>query len=485
MLFNSYVFIFAFLPLVLCGYYIFASRLGMKWALFWLILASLFFYGWWNPVYLALILVSIVFNYAVSRRIEGSRNRHFLVLGIAVNLGFLAYFKYANFFVENLNALFETGLVMETVILPLAISFFTFQQIAFLVDTYRQESHAYSFLNYSLFVCFFPQLIAGPIVHHRQMMPQFASPSLMNERARNLAVGCSIFAIGLFKKVVIADSISVYSTPLFSAAEQGQTLSFYEAWCAALAYTGQLYFDFSGYSDMAIGLGRMFGIRLPINFNSPYKAGSIIEFWKRWHITLSTFLRDYLYIPLGGNRKGPARRYLNLIITMLLGGLWHGAGWLFVIWGLLHGTYLVVNHAWRNGRSRFSFRVTRIERILYHLVTFLAVVVAWVFFRAESLDSALAILHSMVGFGADLQVFQSEQVDLKMAFTLIPVVLLLAWFAPNSQEIMAQPKDSDKVLERTWLRWQPRVYFACICSLAVLVSLTMMQGNSEFLYFQF
>ncbi|TNC80995.1 MAG: membrane-bound O-acyltransferase family protein [Oleiphilus sp.] len=487
MLFNSYVFIFAFLPLVLVGYYLLASRMGMKWALFWLILASLFFYGWWNPIYLTLILVSIVFNYAISKRIEGKRNRHLLTLGIAVNLGLLAYFKYANFFVDNLNTLFEAGLVLETVILPLAISFFTFQQIAFLVDTYRQESHAYSFLNYSLFVCFFPQLIAGPIVHHRQMMPQFASPSLLNERSRNIAIGFSIFAIGLFKKVVIADSIAAYSTPLFSAAEQGDTLNFYEAWCAALAYTGQLYFDFSGYSDMAIGLGRMFGIRLPLNFNSPYKSGSIIEFWKRWHITLSTFLRDYLYIPLGGNRKGPARRYVNLIITMLLGGLWHGAGWLFVIWGLLHGVYLVINHAWRNLRSDISLRVTGLERSFYHLLTFLAVVVAWVFFRAESLDSAWSILQSMFSAGFLRQEFHSDQVDLSMAFILIPIVILIAWFAPNSQEMMAQDQSSgqDASADRVWLRWRPSAYFACACSLAVLVSLSMMQGNSEFLYFQF
>ena len=303
MLFNSYEFIFLFLPTVLLCFHLIGKQGYHRVAIAWLICVSLFFYGWWNPAYLLLILSSVLLNYSVGVLLihNSGRNllsKNILGIGVSVNLAILGYFKYANFFVDNLNALSDTNLILNEVILPLAISFFTFQQIAYLVDAYRGKIIEYNFLHYCLFVTFFPQLIAGPIVHHKEMLPQFANDAIYKLRSKSLAIGMTIFALGLFKKVVIADGISIYATPVFDAAEAGIILTFFEAWSGALAYTFQLYFDFSGYSDMAIGIARMFGIRLPLNFNSPYKATSIIDFWRRWHITLSRFLRDYLYISL-------------------------------------------------------------------------------------------------------------------------------------------------------------------------------------------
>ena len=350
----------------------------------------MFFYGWWNPVYLGLILGSILFNYAVGFSLLGRPHKLTLFLGVAGNLGVLGYFKYANFFIDNINALTSNDIILEQIILPLGISFFTFQQITYLVDAYRGETREYNFLHYCLFVVFFPQLIAGPIVHHKEMLPQFAKDALYGLKSRNLAVGFTIFIIGLFKKVVLADGIAVHATSVFAGAEHGVYLTFFEAWGGALAYSFQLYFDFSGYSDMAIGLARMFGIRLPLNFNSPFKATSIIDFWRRWHITLSRFLRDYLYIPLGGNRKGEARRFTNLMIAMLLGGLWHGAGWNFVLFGLAHGTYIVICGAWVKVKKNISdnsvIKSTVVANSIGRVITFLAVVLAFVPFRAESME---------------------------------------------------------------------------------------------------
>ena len=309
----------------------------MRMAMGWLVIASLFFYAWWNPVYLGLILVSILFNYTLGAILYKKRRKMLLVLGIAINLALLLYFKYAMFFVSTFNALTGGDFYIKQIVLPLAISFFTFQQIAYLVDVYRGRTYEYNFLHYCLFVSFFPQLISGPIVHHGEMLPQFEKKRVYRLNYEDLSVGLSVFFIGLFKKVVLADGMAEYATPIFNAVSQGIPLSFFESWLGLLAYGLQIYFDFSSYCDMAIGLGRMFGIYLPINFYSPYKAVNVIDFWRKWHITLSRFLRDYLYIPLGGNRKGRVRRYTNLMITMLLGGLWHGANWTFVIWGFLFG----------------------------------------------------------------------------------------------------------------------------------------------------
>src|SRR5579863_7143772 len=394
MLFNSYPFIFVFLPTALFGYFA-SRRLGRHAPVIWLALASLVFYSFSNWPFVALLLASIAFNYLIGWLLI-SRNLHerprFAVLaaGVAGDLLALGVFKYAGFVVGNFNAMFSTSIVVN-ILLPVGISFYTFTQIAFLVDAYRGKVAHYALPHYALFVTYFPHLIAGPLLHHRDMIPQFESTAAKRINPRLILYGLIIFGIGLCKKTVLADGIQ----PLVALAFHQAPPSFDQAWIGALAYTFQLYFDFSGYSDMAIGISLMFGIFLPLNFNSPYKAVNIIDFWRRWNMTLSQFLRDYLYIPLGGNRHGSLLRYVNLMITMLLGGLWHGAAWTFVIWGALHGLYLCANHAWINYGPPISPRLARPAGVVAFLLTFLAVVVAWVFFRADSLVSALSVLSDM------------------------------------------------------------------------------------------
>lgn len=495
MLFNSYTFLLAFLPVSLLIFH--GLRLaGHTRASFGaLVLLSLIFYGYWNPVYLLLLIPLTLLNFAIAhaiiaRRIDRARAaRGILFAGIATNLGVLGYFKYANFFVDNVNTLFSTHIVIASIVLPLGISFFTFQKIAFLVDAYRGRVDRMNLLDFSLFVSFFPQLIAGPIVHHADVLPQFRNPA---RAYRHYVVqGATIFAIGLAKKVLLADTAALYATPGFDAASNGVALDAASAWLAALAYTVQLYFDFSGYSDMAIGAALMFGIRLPVNFASPYKAVSIIDFWRRWHITLSRFLRDYLYIPLGGNRHGSGRRYLNLIATMLLGGLWHGAGWTYVMWGALHGLYLMINHAWRAIRHRLSWlpsEIGHVELFLGRALTFLAVVVAWVFFRAANFDTAIALLRSMSG--AHSAAAPSSAIGDTSAMLVVTALLLIAWFAPNTQELMryrgpGDTSDEAAPTRRTKPTWQPTFRWAVISGGLFAVSAMSLSKVSEFLYFQF
>jgi alginate O-acetyltransferase complex protein AlgI len=404
MLFTTATFAFVYLPLVLVGYFL-LGRHSRAWAAGWLFVASVFFYGYWMPEFTLLLLASIGMNFTVGNRIAVSTgrrvSRRWLVAGVATNLALLAYFKYANFFIDNLNAALGLDWRLAEVILPIGISFYTFTQIAFLVDTWHGKVHEARPVHYGLFVTFFPHLIAGPVLHHAQMMPQFADPSVYRFSAVRFWGGMAVFAIGLFKKVVLADGIAPYADAVFGPADEGIAPSLHEAWIGALAYTFQLYFDFSGYSDMAIGLSWMFNVRLPINFDSPYKATSISDFWRRWHITLSTFLRDYLYVPLGGNRKGPTRRHINLALTMILGGLWHGASWSFVLWGTLHGAYLIVNHGFRALCDRLGWAEflsgNRFFKVFGWALTFLCVVVAWVFFRAHTLPGALLMLQGMAG----------------------------------------------------------------------------------------
>lgn len=405
MLFNSWQFILVFLPVSVITYFWLNQLRLLTAGKAWLVLVSLVFYAYWDPRYLPLMLGSILVNYAIGTGLaqahpgQGCTDGHprlrvnrkvVLGIGIAANLLLLGYFKYTDFFLGNLNSALGTSFDLPHIVLPLAISFFTFTQIVYLVDSYRGETAEYDLLNYALFVTFFPHLIAGPIVQHSQIMPQFASRWTMVARSSNIAKGLFIFSIGLFKKVVIADHFAVWADAGFDG---GQPLGFVEAWTATLSYTFQLYFDFSGYCDMAIGASLLFNIWLPINFNSPYKALDIQDFWRRWHITLSNFLRDYLYIPLGGNRRGEFRTYANLLITFLLGGLWHGATWMFVIWGALHGIALAVHRVWRGfGRP--------LPRPVAWLLTFLFVNVAWVFFRAKTLEDAQRVLAGMVDFGS-------------------------------------------------------------------------------------
>jgi alginate O-acetyltransferase complex protein AlgI len=349
MLFNSLEFIFIFLPLVYLGFCM-AARLGNSAAVIWLSAASFAFYGIWNREFLPLLIASTLLNFTIGLLIlRGGRFSAFwCALGIILNLAGLAVFKYADFIIENVNALAGSESSPLSLPLPPGISFFTFTQIAFLVDARRgAASGRYEMAGYSLFVNWFPHLIAGPVLHHAKIIPQFQRLAGKVKNYDNLASGLTLFAIGMGKKLLLADPLSLLATPVFDSAAQGLEPSLLAAWSGAIAYSFQIYFDFSGYSDMAVGLSRMFNVELPINFASPYKATSIIDFWRRWHISLSAFLRDYLYIPLGGNRKGPLRRYTNLMLTMLLGGLWHGASWGFVLWGGMHGLYLIVNHLWQ------------------------------------------------------------------------------------------------------------------------------------------
>jgi alginate O-acetyltransferase complex protein AlgI len=507
LLFNSYEFLFLFLPATLAVFFVLSGRRHFKAAAAWLALASVFFYGYWSPRYVVLLLASIALNFSAGRALlwchaheRPGRARLVLVVALVANLLALAWFKYANFFVESVNGVVGTGWSLPEIVLPIGISFFTFTQIAFLVDTYKGKVRESKIVPYTLFVTFFPHLIAGPVLHHAEMMPQFDRQSTYRFRVHNFLIGTAFFAIGLFKKVVLADGIQPYVGPVFEA-DPGYALSLLEAWGGVLAYTLQLYFDFSGYSDMAIGLSKMVNVDLPLNFDSPYKAANIADFWRRWHMTLSRFLRDYLYIPLGGNRRGEAQRYANLMITMLLGGLWHGAGWTFVIWGGLHGLYLVVHQAWQGLRNRYAFLASTRPTLLGHgvavLVTFLSVVVAWVFFRATSLDAALRVLQGMAGVnGLALPLewaesFAALPADFRVLeawggvrqFAWIGVLLLFVWCVPNSQQLIELLKRHAVALRHEHWRWMSLGGLAVVVFL--LVAINGSHGSSEFIYFNF
>lgn len=494
MLFTTATFAFLFLPLVLAGYYLLGRRTQTG-AAAWLLAASLFFYGYWMPVFTLLLVASIVTNFQcgklIARTVPGSvAARAWLAAGVVFNLGLLAYFKYANFFVANLDALLGLHWGPLKVILPIGISFYTFTQIAFLVDTWSRKVNEARPIHYGLFVTYFPHLVAGPVLHHAQMMPQFADASVYRFDAARFWGGLAIFALGLFKKVVIADGVAPYADAIFKPADAGLMPSPHEAWIGALAYTFQLYFDFSGYSDMAIGLSWMFNIRLPFNFDSPYKALNISDFWRRWHISLSTFLRDYLYIAMGGNRKGKLRRYLNLAITMVLGGLWHGANWSFVLWGALHGAYLVVNHAFGALVQRLGLAArlqgSKAFACASWSLTALAVIVAWVFFRAETMPGALRMLQAMSGA-------VSPQVDAGallwnaglhagVAWRWCLVLALAVVALPNSNRI------GQWLLQAAAARQALRMLIggAALCSAVFLVVLnTMRDSVSAFIYFNF
>lgn len=493
MLFNSYLFIFLFFPITLIGMFC-LGKYSHRLAALWLVLASLTFYAEWDAHFVLLLLGSIMFNYGASYWIGLQRNagsnrqaRYALAFAIIANLLLLGYFKYANFFITSTNQLLGSDFPSLNIILPLGISFFTFTQIAFLVDVYRGIAREYNFIHYLLFITYFPHLIAGPVLHHKQMMPQFAKTSTYQFNAEHFVVGLTIFILGLSKKVLVADHLSVQATPIFNAVRDGQILTLPEAWNGALAYTLQLYFDFSGYSDMAIGLSLMLNVRLPMNFDSPYKSTSIIDFWKRWHMTLSAFLRDYLYIPLGGNRQGSARRYINLITTMLLGGLWHGAGWTFIIWGALHGLYLTLNHGWREFKLHLGWGDGgTFSRLIAGALTFIAVVVAWVFFRADNLTVAYSMLRSMFGVYG----LRSDWLPIREQLKVIIPPLLIVWLLPNVREmlILYRPTWNDTIGETSFtgnFKWKPTKLTAVLMGLLFALSLIGITSSSEFLYFQF
>lgn len=516
MLFNSSEFIFCFLPVTIIGFYL-LLRLGASNARYiWLTLCSLFFYGWWNPWYLVLIVMSMLFNYAVGWQLLRIRRyrRRLLIFGIAVNMASIGYFKYTCFFVSNVNRFVSDPWTIPEILLPLGISFFTFQQITYLIDSYRNQTREYNFVHYCLFVTFFPQLIAGPIVHHREMLPQFARNMHHGQLTRNLIVGMGMFTIGLFKKIALADNLSDVANPIFAQVHIGHDIDFVMGWLAALSYTFQLYFDFSGYSDMAVGLGFCFGIRLPANFNSPYKAQSIMEFWRRWHITLSRFLRDYLYIPLGGRHKCRILQFLSILVTMFLGGLWHGAGWTFVLWGILHGMYLCTNHGWHHFKRTIGITSTRRHSMwsfCARVLTFVSVSIGWVLFRSESLNDALAVLKGMAGLnGCQIPLVwvknwpalaehldagywtRISRVKMSSDTPLIFWSFVICFLLPNTLQLFRMyrpyldaPGYRIKQERPRWLLWKPNVAWAVILAYMLLYSIIRLNRVSEFLYFNF
>ncbi len=541
MLFNSYVFIFGFLPISLTGFHVLGGRSRDR-AILWLIGASLAFYAWWRPVNVLLIAPSILINYAAARTLarwaetRPGTARALLVGGILFNLTFLGYFKYATFIAGTVNDVFGANLVLTHVILPLGISFITFQKIAFLIDVHAGRVTSFTFEDYVLFVLFFPQLVAGPIVHYREMVPQFHAARCRLEW-QDLAVGASLFSFGLFKKAVLADSIAAYASPIYAAAGQGGRIALANAWIAALGFTLQIYFDFSGYSDMALGLARGFGIKLPINFNSPLRASSMIDFWLRWHVSLTRFLTAYIYNPLalaltrrrlakgrpvlGGRRPSPAAFAALLmfptVTTMFISGLWHGAGYTFVIWGLLHGLFLTINHGWRMVRPRAWAGTKGYRRVMPpvgFIVTFLCVVGAMVMFRAPTVGTALGLWRGMVGLnGVALPQSIYEQLgtlatwlhaagvsaseESGSAFIYgciwIAALLVVALALPNTLEIMeryepaigVKPRAADRPSLVPTLTWRPSTVWAVGVSVAAAAGILSLGRLSEFLYWQF
>ena len=484
MLFNSYAFLLAFMPIVLAGMALLRRFGHTRYLVPFLSIASLAFYAYWDARYAPLLITSIIFNYfvgtALTKQAAPRQGTALLWTGLVANLSLLGFFKYAGFFAENTNALLGTELYVVRMVLPLGVSFFTFTQIEYLVDAWRGTASRYSLGEYVLFVSFFPHLIAGPILCHREVIPQF-SDGLRRFSERAFATGVVFFALGLFKKTIIADSLAPWVNESFAGVG---SLTLVDAWAGALAYTLQLYFDFSGYSDMAVGLALMLNIRIPFNFDSPYKARSIAEFWRRWHITLSSFLRDYLYIPLGGNRKGLVRTMANLMVTMLLGGLWHGAGWTFILWGAWHGLLLSVNHAWRR-------TALRTRPFMAWAMTLVAVVIGWVVFRAPTMEAAVRYLGSMAGINGvvlppkyaaivgwmhlpglrfgELTALSPSRFELKLL--LLAGLLAFVALLPNTQQLAE--------------RIEPQFRWAVFVAACFFLGFLMVGRVAPFLYYQF
>ena len=477
MLFNSYVFLLAFLPLTLLVYFLLGrlpERIQLNKAF--LVLASFVFYGYNNPSYVPIIVSSILVNYVLSQLMLVSEKKiirlPLMLLGLGLNLGVLFYFKYHDFFAENMNAFFGTNWALYRVALPLGISFFTFQQLSYVIDSYRRTVPRYNILDYALFVTFFPQLVAGPIVLHSEIVPQFADPKNRRFNFDNFAPGLYAFALGLFKKVIVADTFGVAVEAGFADALSLNTV---EAWFIAIGYTLQLYFDFSGYCDVATGVGLMFNIKIPLNFNSPYKSLNIREFWQRWHITLSRFLTSYIYFPLGGNRKGTLRTYVNLMIVFLASGLWHGAGWLFLLWGLMHGAASVLYRI-------FKKPYDTMPKALQWLATFLFVVVAWVFFRATSMADATGVLSSMFSMN-----FGPVRDGIVSAFELpggilsrFNLIIMAAWYVLSLFACVFLRNTYEKTMD-----FKPTLINAFM-TVALILYVTLSLSNvSVFLYFNF
>lgn len=484
MLFNSYIFIFLFFPITLIGYFILGKINKLQVRNIFLIGMSLWFYGYFNPSYLWIICGSIIFNYVASKLIQRANTKTtaklITAVAVIVNIAIIFYYKYYDFFISNVNSVFGTTYELKHIILPLGISFFTFQQLSYIIDSYHGETDGYRFDEYALFVCYFPQLIAGPIVLHDEIIPQFRKDSSRHYNSENFARGMYIFALGLFKKVIVADTFSAAVNWGFSDIA---SLGSLEAWIVSISYTFQLYFDFSGYCDMAIGIGAMMNIDITQNFNSPYKALSIPEFWSRWHITLTRFLRAYIYFPLGGNRKGTLRTYFNIMVVFLVSGIWHGANWTFIVWGLLHGLLQCITRL-------FNKQYERLSAVTKWMITMFFVNILWVVFRADSLSTAANFIMRMF-FSPDFSI----SADLSKCFQLIEFTqlrylipegiqyylfnyemwafLTLALFGvlnfKNSKDFTFKPNFGRGVLTVVFTFW----------------SIISLSGVSEFLYFNF
>ena len=469
MLFSSYEFLFCFLPITIIGYYLILNAKKVNMARVWLVIASLFFYGWFNIKYLPIIIISILINFVIDKCIkkEDKHKKIYFIIGSIFNVGLLCYFKYYDFFVENVNILFKTNWTLKHLLLPLGISFFSFQQLSYLIDVYKGETKDYSLLNFSLFVTFFPQLIAGPIVLHSEIMPQFDDKEKQKLNWDNIASGIFMFSMGFFKKLVIADSFAIWATNGFDSIS---SLTFYQAWFISLSYTIQIYFDFSGYSDMAVGIGKIFNIDLPANFLSPYKATSISEFWRRWHITLGRALSTYVYKPLGGNRKGRVKTYINLLLTFLVSGLWHGAAWTFVFWGLLHGIASVIDRLFRDNNWK-------INKYVSWILTFMFVNCAWVFFRATTFERAFEILTAMfsVPSGGVLNmagiITNGSIIIIGLVYILLVISLVVTLSFKNTYELA-------ETFDYTTIN---TVYVVIL----MVVGISFMPRISPFIYFNF
>lgn len=544
MLFNSVEFLLYFLPASLAGFYLLGSLNWRRMAIGWLTLTSLFFYGWWNATYVPLLVGSMIVNFLIGRSLSHRPRKWLLLIGVAANLALLGVYKYAGFFVTTVNAM-GAGWTVPTILLPLAISFFTFQQIAYLSDAYEGVAEEPSFSNYCMFISFFPHLIAGPITHHKEMLPQFRSPTMFRLEPLMFVLGVTMFLIGLFKKVVLADTLAVWVGPVFDAAKAGNHMTALDAWAGSFCYMLQIYFDFSGYTDMAIGLGLLFGVRLPQNFDSPYKARNIIEFWSRWHMTLTRFLTAYIYNPIVlsltrarlAKGKPVIRRgkttvsafgmliAIPTIVTMFLAGLWHGAGWQFIVFGTLHGLYLTVNHAWRMLKARWGWAADSthaVTRAASVLLTMFCVLIALIFFRSADVGSAVGLLSDMVAshglfvpyypydnahwaaelstlFGTRSLPFPTLDLVTSNEAKFVFFLLLIIWFLPNTQQFLRNYETSlGPVRGRTWIEekirvasvvllWRPtRAFGALLGGIAFLaLAKAFSQAPTEFLYFKF
>ncbi|GIX40879.1 MAG: peptidoglycan O-acetyltransferase [Leptospiraceae bacterium] len=480
MLFNSFEFIFLFVPIVFFIYFLLA-KFNRKASRIWLVICSLFFYSYWKLEYLPLIVISIIINFTIGYFISQEKNKKILLMsGILFNLFLLGYYKYYDFIIENLNLFLEKKLPLLHLVLPLGISFFTFQQIAYLVDSYKGETKEYDFFDYALFVSFFPQLIAGPIVHHKEMMPQFESKENLKINYKNIAIGLFLFSIGLYKKVILADNLGIIADTGFNNPEN---IALFDAWLASLAFTFQIYFDFSGYSDMAVGLGRLFNIHIVWNFDSPFKTNNIQDLWRKWHITLSRFLRDYIYIPLGGSRVSKLRSYFNLFITFVIGGIWHGAGWTYIIWGALTGIGIILHKLWKDAgyNIRNNFFAITINFIYFHLGS--------VFFRSDSLKTAFEFLKGMFGFNQIIlpESFKFLNLDnsieyLNLGSKILNTIhadyglyflfaFIIAFLGKNSRELTEY--------------FKPNIFYFIFTVFLFVTSVVNLLKISKFLYFNF